>query len=111
MVSREGSDIKNFHIYSFQGRIGQKKHMILCNIIDLFKVGVYFTFAKLLFKYDISKEWLIPIGGNKIKSNVANIEGSTLVSIENFIVHILAKGNYFNLIERWFCAELGKSSN
>ena len=35
------------------------------------------------------------------------IEGSTPVSIENFIVHILAKGNYFNLIERWFCAELG----
>jgi len=82
MVSREGSDIKNFHIYSFQGRIGQKKHIILCNIIDLFKVGLYFTFAELLFKYDISKEWLIPIGGNKIKSNVANIEGSTPVSIK-----------------------------
>jgi cyanophycinase len=43
--------------------------------------------------------------GHEIKhSNIADIEDGTPISIENLVVHVLAKGNHYNLNERKFFA-------
>ena len=55
---------------------------------------------------------VIIFDGHEIRhTNITDIEDGIPVSIENLIVHILTKGNHFNLSERRFYAELGKSIN
>ncbi len=55
---------------------------------------------------------VIIFDGHEIKhNNITDIDNGKPVSIENLIVHILTKGNHFNLSERRFYAELGKSPN
>lgn len=50
---------------------------------------------------------VIIIDGHKIKhSNIADLQEGSPISIENIIVHVLTKGNAFNLKERKFSAEI-----
>ena len=50
---------------------------------------------------------VIIIDGHKIKhSNIADLQEGSPISIENIIVHVLTKGNAFNLKERRFSAEI-----
>ena len=50
---------------------------------------------------------VIIIDGHKIRhSNIADLQEGSPISIENIIVHVLTKGNAFNLKERKFSAEI-----
>jgi cyanophycinase len=54
---------------------------------------------------------VIIIDGHKIKhSNIADLQEGSPISIENIIVHVLTKGNSFNLHERRFSAEIESPS-
>jgi len=55
---------------------------------------------------------VIVIDGHGIQhSNIADIKEGCPVSIENLIVHVLAKGNYYDLKRRKFSAEILQEKN
>jgi len=44
--------------------------------------------------------------GHSIRhSNIADIEDGSPISVEHLIVHVLAKGNHYNVVQRRFFAE------
>jgi cyanophycinase len=50
---------------------------------------------------------VIVIDGHNIRhSNIADLKEGCPISIENLIVHVMAKGNHYDLKERKFFAEV-----
>jgi len=50
---------------------------------------------------------IIIFDGHEIKhNNIADINEGSPVSIENMVIHVMAKGNHFHLKERRFYAEI-----
>ena len=53
---------------------------------------------------------IIVFDGHEIKhTNIADIDEGSPVSIENMVIHVMAKGNHFHLKERQFYAEMKNS--